>query len=486
MLPSCITPDWHIALLLALGLSVVYTLRINVSVAVIPMADTFDWNEDQRALVLSSFYIGYTAGQLPSSLICKMYKQHLVLLYTASIFLPALLTFLTPLVAKDFNMMLFFRVLTGLFESTTFPSIYEFFLVLNSHPEKRTKIISTVMSGIYLGTVLGFLFSGILIETDIIVKDPDGHTRNVGGWPSLFYVFGLVGMVYCVFFYFTAPKLDDVRTHNTSSYAHAYEGITASPAKTGTVMAIIYDVPWLAFITEKMSLTLLLGGYVYGWLGYLIMSELPTFMVDVLHLNPSEAADMSTVVFTCMLIATPTVGRLSAYLQTEHDWSTLSVRRAAQITAFAGSCVFLIGAAYAAGMPSLSIACLALSQVALSAQQSGLACSYLEIAGEYSGVLNTLSNLFTSVGGILSPLFVAACQKAYNSPAETWQAIFLFSSAKSALALGAYVCIYRPELVPSLSEGRCHGSDGSTIHHLDDTYSPIDAALIKRDVGAHA
>ena len=451
-------PDWHIAILLAMGITVVYTLRVNISVAVLPMSHSFDWDEDQKGLVLSSFYIGYTVAQLPASLLCKTYNKYLVLIYTISIFLPSLMTALTPIVAEDFTLMLMSRMITGMCEAATFPSIFEFFLVLNSHPEKRTKIISTVMSGIYFGTVLGFLFSGILIETDINVKDSDGHTRNAGGWPSLFYVFGLVGMVYCVFFYFTAPKLDDVRA----------QGATPNKALTGeneesstTMLSVVKDVPWRAFLTHPMALTLLLGGYLYGWLKYLIMSELPTFLVDVLHFSVREAGTMSTVVFTCMLLGSLGIGRLSAYLQSEHEWSTVAVRRGAQILANGVSCCFLVGAAYAAGMADLSIACLALSQVALAATQSGLACSYIEVAGEFSSVLNTLSNLFTSVGGILSPLFVAACQKAYPSPAETWQAVFLFSSAKSALALGTFVYFYRPGLVPALSQSASDAGEKS-------------------------
>lgn len=46
------------------GLFNVYALRVNLSVAIIPMAEHFGWNSKQNGLVLSSFYYGYLLTQI--------------------------------------------------------------------------------------------------------------------------------------------------------------------------------------------------------------------------------------------------------------------------------------------------------------------------------------------------------------------------------------------------------------------------------------
>ena len=40
-------------------------MQVNMSVAVIPMAEQFNWSDSQRGLIQSSFFWGYTLTQLP-------------------------------------------------------------------------------------------------------------------------------------------------------------------------------------------------------------------------------------------------------------------------------------------------------------------------------------------------------------------------------------------------------------------------------------
>lgn len=49
---------WRMIFLLASGIAINYTLRVNVSVAAVTMEEALNWSERQKGLVLSSFYIG--------------------------------------------------------------------------------------------------------------------------------------------------------------------------------------------------------------------------------------------------------------------------------------------------------------------------------------------------------------------------------------------------------------------------------------------
>ena len=53
--------------LLLSGVAVSYTLRVSMSVAAPVMADVYGWSVNDEGLVLSSYYWGYAAGQIPFS-----------------------------------------------------------------------------------------------------------------------------------------------------------------------------------------------------------------------------------------------------------------------------------------------------------------------------------------------------------------------------------------------------------------------------------
>ena len=63
---------WELALMLCSGVIIVYTLRVNMSVAAPKMRDDLGWSDSQKGLVLSSFYWGYAAGQIPASYIAQV------------------------------------------------------------------------------------------------------------------------------------------------------------------------------------------------------------------------------------------------------------------------------------------------------------------------------------------------------------------------------------------------------------------------------
>jgi len=43
---------WEMAMLLLSGICIVYTLRVNMSVAAVKMEDDLDWSESQKGFVL--------------------------------------------------------------------------------------------------------------------------------------------------------------------------------------------------------------------------------------------------------------------------------------------------------------------------------------------------------------------------------------------------------------------------------------------------
>ena len=52
-------------------------------------------------------------------------------------------------------------------------------------------MIPFILSGVYVGEMIGFSLSGYLANSEMYINGD-----NYGGWPSIFYVFGLAGLVW--------------------------------------------------------------------------------------------------------------------------------------------------------------------------------------------------------------------------------------------------------------------------------------------------
>jgi MFS family permease len=99
---------------------------------------------------------------------------------------------------------LFIRALIGFFESASFPCIYHFFPLWLPNAEK-TFLIPVIVSGLYVGTMIGFALSGVLTKTEIMIGGVDW-----GGWPSVFYVFGTIGVLWFPIWAWLAHESPDV------------------------------------------------------------------------------------------------------------------------------------------------------------------------------------------------------------------------------------------------------------------------------------
>jgi len=171
-----------------------YTYRVTMSVAAPDMKEQFNWSEEQRGYILSSCYWGYAAGQIPFSKLAQYIGAKPILLM--SILVPGAIGFLFPYIAqKSFSAAFFVRVMIGLFSAGMYPSIYHLF----PHwipPSESTVLVPLATCGNYFGEIIGFAVSGWII--------------GFCNWSVLFYVFGVVGVLWCPFWWYVAAESPQV------------------------------------------------------------------------------------------------------------------------------------------------------------------------------------------------------------------------------------------------------------------------------------
>jgi hypothetical protein len=88
--------------------------------------------------------------------------------------------------------------LIGLFEGASFPAVYYFFPIWIPNPEKAV-MVSVTASGMYFGEILGVSISGVIVNKSLWINGEDW-----GGWPLVFYLFGLLGFVWFPVYAFLA------------------------------------------------------------------------------------------------------------------------------------------------------------------------------------------------------------------------------------------------------------------------------------------
>lgn len=167
-----------------------------MSVAIVAITDRngtnpdfpeYEWNEQDKSMVLSSFFWGYVVTQIPGGQLAKRLGGKIMLL--TSITLCSLLALLTPtFAAYGWQAVVGLRVVQGLCQGCIFPSTHTL-LAKWAPPSERGTIGTYCYSGAQFGTVVMLGISGVLASSSM-------------GWPSIFYFSGVAGMVWSILWFF--------------------------------------------------------------------------------------------------------------------------------------------------------------------------------------------------------------------------------------------------------------------------------------------
>lgn len=192
-------------------------------------------------------------------------------------------------------------------------------------------------------------------------------------------------------------------------------------------------IPWGHFIRDPISRTLLFAYFTMSFIGFMVLSEIPSFLTAELDFDLDEAGFVSVAPFFAQFVSAVGFGHLFGYLQREYNWSISRVRQTAQFISFGGSATCLVICGFMTEV-SAAVFFLVLALFMYGATQSGLACSFLDVSPNYSCSLNSLGNLVGAIAGIMAPLVVSMFT--YIFPGSTgWQAVFMFTASMCASSL---------------------------------------------------
>uniref|UniRef100_A0A8D1UVP3 Sialin n=1 Tax=Sus scrofa TaxID=9823 RepID=A0A8D1UVP3_PIG len=404
--PVCCSARYNLAFLAFFGFFVLYSLRVNLSVALVDMVDPnttaaenrtssecaehsapikvlhnqtgkkYQWNAETQGWILGSFFYGYIITQIPGGYIASRSGGKLLLGF--GILGTSVFTLLTPL-AADFGVgaLIALRALEGLGEGVTFPAMHAMWSSW-APPLERSKLLSISYAGL-VGIIWFILWTWLVSDT------PDTH-RTISPYEKEYI-------------------LSSLRNQLSSQKS----------------------VPWIPMLKSLPLWAIVVAHFSYNWTFYTLLTLLPTYMKEVLRFNIQENGFLSAVPYfgcwVCMILS----GQAADNLRAKWNFSTLCVRRVFSLIGMFGPAVFLVAAGFIGCDYSLAVAFLTISTTLGGFCSSGFSISHLDIAPSYAGILLGITNTFATIPGMIGPV-IARSLTPENTIRE-WQTVFCIAAA---------------------------------------------------------
>ncbi|PKU85398.1 probable anion transporter 6, chloroplastic isoform X1 [Dendrobium catenatum] len=382
--------------------------KVNLSVAIIPMSHQFGWNSSTAGLVQSSFFWGYALSQLPGGWLAKLFGGRKVL--EVGVLSWSLATILVPNSAGFMPGLVLSRILVGIGEGVS-PSAATDLIARSIPLQERSRAVAFVFGGLSVGSVLGLLFAPPIIQAC--------------GWESVFYIFGILGIIWCLAFKFVKeaqppldakeefvkeaqPPLDadyfDFRERPMDVVDHFVVSKPEEKSRSSSFEELsnsLKDVPWRAFFRSRAVWAMVYAHFCGSWGHYTCLSWLPTYFGEELGLNLTEAAWVSILPPLGSILVT-SIAALFADNLISNGVETTTVRKTCQTIAFLSPAICMTLSSLDLGLPPWEVVGVLTCGLALSSfALSGLYCTHQDISPEYASILLGITNTVGAVPGIV-------------------------------------------------------------------------------------
>ena len=399
---------YTVIVLFALSTVLCYVDRVNISIAIIPLAHAKGYSEAQRGLILSSFFWGYLWFQLPGGLFADRFGGKRVL--GAGVALWSIATFFTPIATASFGLLLFMRGALGAGEAVNFPAIHSIAARWTPASE-RARAISLHLSGTALGTIIALLASPPIIIAF--------------GWEAVFYISGLLGLLWLAIWWWKAADWpENARGVSTAEMAE----IRAGRSEVDAAEAI----PWGKICREPAVWAIVMAHLCNNFGFYILLLWLPSYLDHTFHVPLKDLGVMAVVPYLAAFVVGNCSGWLADGLQ-RRGMRMTAVRKTLQTIAFG------LGAAAVCAMPFAhsAVQAVILATVSIGGTAIGMGgwgVNHLDVAPRYAGILMGISNTFATLPGIIGVAATGFIVQATGS----YSGVFYLAAAVYLVGLVAY------------------------------------------------
>ena len=403
---------YTIVVLFALATALCYVDRVNISIAIIPLARENGYDAARTGLVLSSFFWGYLWPQMLGGWMADRFGGKRVL--AAGVALWSAATFLTPpSAAVSFGALLAMRAALGAGEALNFPAVHSIAARWTIASE-RARAIALHFSGVAFGTMIALLASPMIV---IAI-----------GWQSVFYISGALGIVWLAIWW-----------NKAADGPENCEGVSAGEMEVirrgQSEVALADAIPWGRILREKAVWAIVIAHLCNNFGFYILLLWLPTYLHHTFNVPMARLGLFSVIPYAAAFIMQNLSGWIADGLH-KRGMRLGVVRKTLQ------SMAFTLGGAALLGLPLIHSAAAAVALVTVSLGGTAIgtgafAVNHLDIAPRYAGILMGLSNTFATLPGIVGVAATGFIVKSTGS----FGAAFYLAAAVYAVGLACYVTL---------------------------------------------
>nr|XP_054750698.1 sialin-like [Lytechinus pictus] len=402
-----------------IGFGCSYGMRVNMSVAIIAMANSsystdynlnsstelcpqhgdyygnetsgeskegeFPWDAHTQELILAAYFYGFVLLQVPAGILSDKYPKSCPWIYGVGIFISAIGSLLTPLAAYHSVTAIFVtRFICGLAESGSYPSMYSF-MSRWSPSADRSILLAITYSGLPLGNIVIQPISGVLAESSY-------------GWPSSFYLMGVLGIVWFVFwalFVYDSPNSHPSMNPEEKAYIIRDLELWKKPPTS---------YPWLHILTSPPVAAVLVADFAILWILHSLTTNLPIFLSEALRFDVIKVGALSACPYVALFILLLGGGFLADSLISKTNLSRTLIRKLMTSLGLVSSAVFMVASGYTGCNGAATVTTLSLGLASTGFVYSGASLTQMEFAAPYAGMVTAITNTFANTPGFLAPL----------------------------------------------------------------------------------
>ena len=419
-----------------LGFFLLYSMRVNISVALVDMVKdrdtenstinencpdhshnsssnsdegTFDWTSGQEANVLSAFYYGYLVTQIPAGYVASRYGgKHM---YGLGVLLTGIFTLLTPPVSYlGVEWLICLRVLEGVTEAMTFPSFHH--LTGRWAPKfERSSFAGLAVSGASFGNMAIQPLIGYLCTLKLW-----------NGWPLGFIVNGFLAVIWYIAWCLIVYDSPDQHPRISESEKNFIK------LKSQVVDDRKLKIPWRGILTSVRFYGLMVAHFACNFINYGMMSCLPLYLSNVLNFDIATNGFFSALPWLCCFVGTVLTSQITDFIRNRKYVTTTFIRKFNQLVSSILPGVFLVLAGYSECNSTQAVSFIAAGMFFFGAHYSACYCNNLDLAPQFAGVVFSITNTVATLAGIVSPIIVDQITKDNPHSKDLWlYAFYVFA-----------------------------------------------------------
>ncbi|XP_075973727.1 putative inorganic phosphate cotransporter [Anticarsia gemmatalis] len=364
----------------------------------------FDWDEKTQGLILSGFYYGYAATQVPGGYLAEKFGGKWTL--GVGLLSTAVFTFMTPVVIRvgGATWLFILRILQGMGEGPTMPALM-IMLARWVPPYERSFQGALIFGGAQIGNIFGSFMSGILLA--------DGRD-----WAYVFYFFGGFGILWFVLwslFCYSLPNSHPYISDKELTYLN-------NNVTTAEVQSAKDPVPWKAILRSAPVWGLVAASVGHDWGYYTMVTDLPKYAHDVLKFNIATTGTLNALPYLAMWLCSFPFGFMCD-LCIRKGWHSIKTGRIIYTTiAATGPAICIILASYAGCDRTKAMVYFVVSMGLMGGFYGGMKVNALDLAPNYAGSLTSLVNTTSTFAGIITPYLIGSLTP--DSTLAQWRIAF--------------------------------------------------------------